>query len=411
MTRILTVTILMLLPLCSFTQDIDSLILKNEYDKALQLIDSELVINNTQPKYFIRKGSVLIKKYDYTNALKSFESAYLLDSANSVVLNELAEVHTNLGNYRQALPYYQMIYDRDTLNTVNAIKLARAWFNLRSYGEPLKILESLYYRDSTNAYINKQYAYSAYRTGHDTLAIALYIKVISKNPTDINNYINLTTLYQKREMYEKAVETLENGLLVFPGESMLLNKLGDIHYAKRVYSKAVVPYEKLLAAGDSIPDVMKNLGIGYYYEKRYREGLFLLEKYLTIKPNDPVAGLFIGLCYKELNDIDESIGYLNFASRIAIPYYMSDIYNQLGNNYIQKKDYRKSVEFLKKAYRLDSAKCEILFKIANTYDVWQKDKSQALRYYHAYLKAKKEKSDFYRQLTDYSVERIRKLTN
>jgi tetratricopeptide (TPR) repeat protein len=155
--------------------------------------------------------------------------------------------------------------------------------------------------------------------------------------------------------------------------------------------------------------VMKNLGIACYYEKQYEKGVFLLEKCLTIKPNDPVAGLFIGLCYKELNKIDESIEYLNFASGIAIPYYMSDIYNQLGNNYLQKKEYRKSVDFLKKAYRLDTNKCEILFKIANTYDVWQKDKTPAIRYYNAYLKAKKEETDFYRQLTDYSVERITKL--
>jgi tetratricopeptide (TPR) repeat protein len=88
---------------------------------------------------------------------------------------------------------------------------------------------------------------------------------------------------------------------------------------------------------------------------------------------------------------------------------MSDIYNQWGNICIQKKEYKKSVELLKKAYRLDTTKCDILFKIGNTYDVWQKDKTQAIRYYNAFLKSKKEKSDFYQQLTEYAIERKKKL--
>jgi tetratricopeptide (TPR) repeat protein len=81
----------------------------------------------------------------------------------------------------------------------------------------------------------------------------------------------------------------------------------------------------------------------------------------------------------------------------------------LGNVYLEEKVYKKSVELLKKAYRLDSTKSDILFKIANTYDVWQKDKSQAIRYYNAYLKSKKEMSDYHRQLTEYAITRKKKL--
>lgn len=137
----------------------------------------------------------------------------------------------------------------------------------------------------------------------------------------------------------------------------------------------------------------------------------MLENCLAMKPNDPVTGLFIGLCYKDLKQNKESIAYLNFASRNALPYYLSDLYNQLGNVYSEERDFKQAVRSLKKAYSLDSTKCDILFKIGNTYDVWQKDKTQAIRYYNAYLISKKEGSEFYRQLTEYSVDRLKKLTN
>ncbi len=409
MAKIYILLIFLIDPFLAMGQNIDLMILKGEYDKALQQIESELLKDDSQPVLYQKKGSILQMRFDFENALKSYEKAYLLDSTNSRILNDLAEIHTSLGNYRQALPLFKTLYHTDTTNTVNAIKLARAYFNQRSYQEPFAILRSAYLRDSGNVFINKQLAFSAMRTGRDSFAIALYLKVIQQNQTDLNNFTNLASVYQKKENYAKVIETLEKGLLIFPDEAILISRLGDTYFAKRNYAKAIEFYERYQTISDSNYDILKNLGLSYYYEKRTQEGLTLLEQCLTMKPNDPVTGLFVGLCYKDLKEYDESIAYLNFASRNALPYYLSDIYNQLGNIYIEKNKYKEAVKLLKKAYSLDSAKCEILFKIANTYDVWQKDKSQATRYYDNYLKSKKEEDDMHRKLTQYALDRKKKL--
>ena len=411
MIKILKMIVLLLLPISLMAhQNFDRLIQDNDLDKALIMIDSLLFKNQSDPALLIKKGGLLQKKYDYAKALNAYDQAFKLDSTNTIVISELAEINTSLGNYRQALPYYKTLYSKDTLNTVNGIRLAKAFFNTRNYQEPFQVLLSIYQRDSSNVYVCKQLAFSAMRTGNDSLAIELYSRVIPQNPTDLNNYTNLASLYQNQNLYDQAVETLERGLLVFPEETLLLNRLGDLHYSKRIYKKAIVPYEMLLATGDSLPGVIKNLGISYYYEKEFKKGIELLETSLMLVPNDPVAGLYIGLCYKNLKDNNQSLAYLNFAAKIGIPSYMSDIYNQLGNIYTEKKAYGKSVELLKKAYQLDSTKVDILFKIANNYDLWlTKDKSQALRYYNAYLKSDKEKNDYQRQLTKYALERRQKI--
>jgi tetratricopeptide (TPR) repeat protein len=410
MKRIFIVAILIVNHFYALSQDIDRLILNNDFDKALELIDSQLVKNDVQPLLYLKKGTILEKKFDYSNALKCLEKAYMLDSSNVRILNELASVHSGLGNYRKALPYCQTIFEKDTTNLVNAIGLVHCYFNLKNYREPYKILFSAYARDSNNLFVNKQLAYAAMRTGHDSLAIALYNKVIGQNPSDLSNYTYLVSVFQKKDNYTKVVETLEKGFAAFPDETSLLIKLGDAHFAKRKYANAAESYEKYLSKGDSVYEVMKNLGLCYYYGKRTKEGLELLENCLTLKPNDPVTGLFIGLCYKDLKDYDQSIAYLNFASRNALPYYLSDLYSQLGNVYSEERDFKKAVRSLKKAYNLDTTKYEILFKIANTYDVWQKDKTQAIRYYNSYLKSPKEDNEMHRSLTGYVLERKRKLS-
>lgn len=399
----------LILPLLSFPQELDRLILNNDYDKALALIDSSLSKNRLQPVLYLKKGTILQRKFDYTGALFSLQKAWQLDSLNKSTISELADVYSSLGNYRQALPFYLALYRTDTANTVNALRVVRAYFNVKSYNEPYRILVSAYQRDSTNLYLNKQLAISAMRTGHDSLAISLFNKVIHQNPSDLSNFSNLVFIYQKRDNYNRLTETLEMINQFFPEETSFLLKLGDVHYAKRAYSKAIPPYENYLARSDSSPDVLKNLGISYYYEKRLKDGVQMLDKSLMLKPNDPVTGLFLGLCYKELNEIEASIGYLNFAAKIAIPYYMSDIYNQLGNIYIDRKEYKRSVEFLKKAYRVDTTKSEILFKIGNTYDAWQKDKNPAIRYYNSYLNHPKDSTEMHRKLTEYVLERKAKL--
>ena len=407
MFKLFIISIFALLPIASYAQEIDYLILNNEYEKALQVIESELAKDEVQPKLYLKKGQILQKRFDYLGAIAALEKAYQLDSLNTSILNELAETHASLGNNKQALPYYKALYSTDTTNSVYTLKLARAWINLKTYREPFIILKSAFQRDSTNLMINKLLAFSASRTGVDSLAILLYNKVNEVNPTDLNNYINLANLYQKKENYLKIVETLEKGLKVFPEETTLLTRPGDAHFGKRAYTKAIQPYEAYLSIGDSTVDVVKNLGISYYYEKCTDESLYLLEKSLMLRPNDPTTALFIGLCYKDLKDIDQSLAYMNFAAKTAVPYYMSDIYNQLGILYGLKREFKKSIEALKEAYSLDSTKVDVLFKIATTYEEFQKDKTNALNYYNSYLKAMKEENDYQKGLKEYALERKR----
>lgn len=409
MIKNLILTLLMLAPAFLSAQEIDLLMLNNEYDKALQIIDSELTKNEVQPLLYLKKGIILQKRFDFTGAVKSLERANQLDSLNTNILNELGEANSSLGNYKKALPYFKILYQTDTTNSVKVLKLVRAYLNLRIYGQPFDILASAYQRDSTNLVINKQLALCAARTGHDDLSISLYLKVIDLNPSDLANYTNLASVYQSKNQDIKVIETLEKGLEFFPDESVLLIRLGEFHYHLKEYAKAIISYEKYLAKGDSSPDVMKNLGICCFFEKHTKKGLYLLEKSLQVNPDDPIVGLYIGLCYEASGKLKKSIDYLKFASEIAIPYYLSDIYHHLGNVYDLNQEYKKSIAALKKAYELDSTKCNVLFEIATTYEKMQRNKPLAIKYYNAYLKATKEANTYNRKLTDYAIGRKRKL--
>src|SRR5665647_1714315 len=108
--------LIVLIPTFLEAQEIDLLILNGEYDKALQIIDSELIKEEAQPMLYLKKGIILQKRFDFTGAIKSLEQAYQIDSLNSKILNELGEVNSNLGDQRRALSYFKALYRTDTTN-------------------------------------------------------------------------------------------------------------------------------------------------------------------------------------------------------------------------------------------------------------------------------------------------------
>jgi tetratricopeptide (TPR) repeat protein len=409
MIKSLIAVLIILIPLIPEAQEIDLLILNSEYDKALQIIDSELTKDEAQPMLYLKKGIILQKSFDFAGAVKCLERAHQLDSLNAKILNELGELNSNLGDQRQALYYFKALFRTDTTNYVNTLKLVRAYSNLRMYKEPFEILMSVYKRDSTNLLINKNLALCAGRTGHNDFSISLYQKVIDLNPSDLANFTNLASVYQSKDQYVEAIDILNKGLEYFPDEPFLLIKLGQFHFHLKEYKLAIDPFEKYLAKSDSVPEVMTNLGICYYLENRPREGLELFEKNLKMNPDDAISAYYIGLCYEKLKNLKKSIEYLKLASEIAIPYYLTDIYHHLGNVYNLSMDYKKAVPALKKAYELDSSKCSILFEIATNYDEIENSKSLSLKYYDAFLKAVRKDDPDYRKLITYAVARIKEI--
>ncbi len=64
---------------------------------------------------------------------------------------------------------------------------------------------------------------------------------------------------------------------------------------------------------------------------------------------------------------------------------MTEMYHSLGQVYGLQREFGKSIEALKEAYKCDPQKTEILVEIANTYDEFNPNKKLALEFYSKYL--------------------------
>ncbi len=84
---------------------IDLLLIEKSYDKALQEIEKELVVNPSA-ELFYKKGVVYKNLQDYQQALEAFLNGLQYDANNITMLEETAECFSILGNNRDAIAFY-----------------------------------------------------------------------------------------------------------------------------------------------------------------------------------------------------------------------------------------------------------------------------------------------------------------
>lgn len=396
---------LVVLCLTSFSQvDIDQLILNRQYENALQQVN---LLLSEQPSawLFHKKGMILRETFDYAGSMSAFNQAFVLDQQNRAYLIDLADMLSLMGNNSDAIAVYRKGLSLGFDDLLLKARMGQLLINQREFQEAYRIFSEIRKTDSTIVFINKLLAIAAARTGKRDEAIILFESVIETNPRDINNYLNLSGLYNQAELFTRGNNTLRRGLEEFPCNSILLLRLAQNLYARRNFEEALPVYEEWLSGNQLYFDVRKEYGIVLYFNKKEEKSLEILEVALDELPSDPFVALYIGLCHKKLKNFEMSKQYLNLAIESSTPYYLSDIYHHLGQVHGLMREFNASIEMLTKSYELDYTNHELLFEIATTYEEYNSNKTLALNYYQLYLTEAKEKA----LNANYALTRIKRI--
>lgn len=398
------ILVLLILPFNLFAQSIDELILNKKYDKALDQISVKIQEKPEAELYF--QQAVIYKEQSMPLlACKSLEQAIFYDPQNSLYLAELGENYSSLGNIYQTVECYRRAVEFSPKDLSLKAKLGRAYISIDDFMRAFQTFETIYKVDSTNVYFNKQFAFTAFRTGKPDLAIRLYEQVLAENPGDFSSHLNLIAIYKRKKDVEKVVATGARALAVFPQNPTILLRQADALFELKDYEKAIFPYEKYLAENDSIFDVLKNYGICVYFNKNNKKAIQLLDKCMRLSPNDQYVYFYLGLAYKSLSKYESSIECLIAAIECSQPVYLTEMYHHLGQVYGNNREFEKSIEALQKAYDCNNERVEILFEIATTYEEFNFNKTLALNYYSTYLKTAGTKAEN----ADYALTRLRKI--
>ena len=194
-------------------------------------------------------------------------------------------------------------------------------------------------------------------------AISIYKKILSINPKFIEAFYNIAKLYLKEGLGGSAKNYYQSILEIDPNDTEALQALENIENPQQPRGRSVT----LSEAEESIPS-------RYSLEKKSvaetsdflspspkRPTALSLEPEISSFDKDAEMHYHLGIAYKEMELFDYAISEFELAS--SSPTMKFDSYIMLGNCYMEKGDYNKSIEYYKMSSEIQGLSDEKLARL------------------------------------------------
>jgi len=219
---------------------------------SLKALKADLVGRANPAEYFYAIGLVYVDLGNYESAMSVFEKAIAINPLAKKVAWQMAQIRQQDSNYELALKdYLRSINDKPTAKKLGAI--GTIYLLQGNYDLALNYLERAS-RSAPNSEALKKNTVAAY-----------HHKIVAQWKS---GYINA------------ALETLTQGLKVFPDSRILLSDLGSTYEKMKLYNKAYQIYDEILQRQPnhvdtliSIAGTLNNLGAEVAEKKQWEQAI------------------------------------------------------------------------------------------------------------------------------------------
>jgi tetratricopeptide (TPR) repeat protein len=230
-------------------------------------------------------------------------------------------------------------------------------------------LGDLYLKDGDGGKAVKEYLKLAELYVEEDLnfrAISIYKKVLSIHPKHVEAYHNIAKLYLKEGLAGSAKNCYQSILEIKPDDKEASEGLKMIegHQERRERPRAALPAEFLTPKPRHPPEKEKieEKPISFFPPPTNTPASLYENEIETTSPDkDLEMHYHLGIAYKEMDLFDYAISEFELAS--ADPYIKFDCYIMLGNCFMEKGNYNKSIEYYKVASEINGLSDEKLARL------------------------------------------------
>jgi len=130
-------------------------------------------------------------------------------------------------------------------------------------------------------------------------AVESYMKILDKVMEDKGSYegdegaakafASIGETYIKKGDLEKASESLQQSIAIFPEDETLAFNVGEIYFNQREIDKAVEYYQMAIKINDKWGPPHRQLGYAYLNKGDYQAAVDSFKKFVEVAPEDPKA--------------------------------------------------------------------------------------------------------------------------
>lgn len=211
-------------------------------------------------------------------------------------------------------------------------------------------------------------------SGDYQIAEESFLKVLQSDTSNLDAVSSLIMLYQKNGHYDKAVEILNQAIILHPDNAYLYFNLGNFYQALKQYSRAIISYKKslsfqpgqaithynlskaLLLSGykDKAIAAMEEAGKIYLTGFHYKEAVDVFRELVQLAPEKVSAHIGLADSLERCGELQDAVE--EYLSILKADPKNPDIYLKLGNIYIDDQP-NKAIDYYNKALEIvpDSA--------------------------------------------------------
>lgn len=247
--------------------------------------------------------------------------------------------------------------------------------------------------EGVNLRIKKAYEYYLAGSNRETLDLLLNDSILIKIPYVLvligNCYKNLGDTDKAMKYWYQSIDTA-------PTEHAAFLNIGNVLYSQKNESEAILNWTQAHALKPEDPVACLNLAVAYRVKGCRIKSTKFFEQYLKFKTNDLDKEYLtvkesilklrarVEMCYKKLaeyksNGDIRSIMHL-YVKMISIYANLPSAYVNLANIFLIDRNNEKALEFFLIVYKNFTYNCQIVWNIANLYEMLGK-KAEAFCYY------------------------------
>lgn len=378
-------------------EEITSLIDREQFTRADQLLDERISIDAKDPENYYWKGIVQYKMENFPAARTAFEKGIKVKNKNPYNHAGLGMALFRIGKKKEAVESLRKALDVGRKDVGIHFAVATAFLEEGS-PKSLKEAEILLMQaqekipDDARSYI----ALGDYYFAKDIpeLALIQYQKAVEIAPDYAEAHARVGQIYITKGQYQDGALMLDEAIKIDPDYAPAYKHMGELWLKAQDFEKARDNYKKYVEL----------TGNDFYAKQRYASFLFLTEEYQgaldVLESLDTTTNLgwrLKGMVYLELGDAAQSKKCMaTYFSRMQAIYTIPTDYMTLGKAHYESGEDEKAQENFEKAYDMDRAQVEVWKEIS---DQCKKKKQHAreVRFRKIYIEKKEKASirDYY----------------
>lgn len=333
--------------------------------------------------------AVLIDLYQnqrFAEAANYLKTNYPEPVTDLKILGRFAYANRMAGKLAEAERYYLRIYQQDSASIPVLLSLAGLQMRRENNAKALYYYEKVIALDKTNFSVYKQLGKLYAEKSDQENAVLNWQKANRINPQEADVAADLGLLYITQKRFKLAGPVIKAALAADSTNLLLLRSLAKLNYISEQYKETIPTCLKLIELGDYSLEVQNMLGTAYFQSKNY---VCALETFLAM-PADARTERICYLAarsYKALKRYKQAIEYYDKTLVEAISPNTDVYYDEKADTYARIREFKNEALTYQKGLFFKE-KAITYYNLASLYDNELQDKSNAVKFYKKYLKAK-----------------------